>query len=234
MLPKSFRGPVCCMAAGLLAGCAKPPLDQIEATKQQVRTSLEQSQAVLYAPEAVRALQDSLAVVDDLVARESQRLFFLRKYDSVLPRLANIDVALRGLAEAVQRGKESMRAEVTSRLDLAAAIADSAEAEFHNAPAGKDARAALALLHSELAAAHSEIDQARSSVQVDKVAQARDEAGSAQEHARRVLDDLRSAKAKVHVARNHASRSTRAQGTARAAAGRARARVSARVAHAAP
>ena len=48
----------------LVAACAKAPLQEIEAKKQQVRVAIQKSEAQVYAPESVRAVQDSLAAID--------------------------------------------------------------------------------------------------------------------------------------------------------------------------
>jgi hypothetical protein len=187
--------------AVLGAACAKPPTAQIEARKRQLQQLVQKDGAETYAPAAHRAVQDSIDILEQMVIEENQRFVLLRKYDGAMARLAGVDAALADLKRETQLGKETMRAEVTTLIEQAESALDSAVTEFQGAPAVKGAGTVHGLIRTEMTAIQALVTQARESVAADQVATAHEQANAALSRARRLLDEVRTSKAKVRALR---------------------------------
>lgn len=183
------------------AACAKPPVRELEASREQARVAIQETEAQVFAPEAARTVQDSIAAVEAAIAAQSRRLPFLRKYDAALERLEGVTAALDDMRRQASLGKETMRTEAASRIQEAAALADSAESESQSTPAVKGGRVLVGMIRTELALVRDQIEQARASLAAEQVAVAHEQAAGARDRARQLLDEIRSSRSKVQALR---------------------------------
>lgn len=196
------------LASTLLAfalGCAKPPLEAIDAKKREAQAEVQNLEAHIFAPDAVRSVQEALAAVDAVVMEQESKLALFRKYDAVMPLLAAVDGRLGEMRAAVEAGRDRMRGEAEAALQQAASLADSVESEYRTAPSGKGARTALGTIRTQLTEVRDAMAQAESELGAGSVGSAHTRSRESAQRARALLDELRAAKAKARKLRARAA-----------------------------
>ncbi|MBI4531462.1 MAG: DUF4398 domain-containing protein [Candidatus Latescibacteria bacterium] len=149
-----------------VVGCAKPPEMELNQAKQDVETA-KASEAEKYAPETLRAAQDSLDAANSETEHQKGRIFFLRNYDKAKSAaMAASSVAAKAKDEAIaEKARRKQEAE-TAVSDAQVAI-DSAKVALEHAPMGKGSEVDINQMKTDIAAAEAQLGEARSAVMAE-------------------------------------------------------------------
>ncbi len=146
------------MVAG---GCAKAPTEQMTAAESAV-TAAAQSEAEIYAPQAMAAARDSLASARMAVEEANKSFGPFRRYGKATALLAQAQQAAEQAAQEAQANKAQAKSEVEALVTQATAGIDSAATMLSFAPAGKDNRADLELMKADLEAMRASLAEVQS------------------------------------------------------------------------
>jgi len=152
------------MAAVVLTGCGKMPQESIDAAKLAVETA-QKAQADVYMAPEYKALQDSLASV--MNALESENSKFMKDFDELKAKLDTITVKAQAVVAEVPSKKEVVKAEAISMVATVKTEMEATKVLLAKAPRGKEGKAALAQINSELEAIAGNVTEIESSLNED-------------------------------------------------------------------
>lgn len=175
------------------------PRDSLRLARQKMEDTLARSEADLYAPEAAAAVRESLTTLEERLEDESRRLPFFRRYEDVRAGLERFDARLGRLESEALRGKEAMRASAEAAVQRAIARVSEVETELARTPRAKADREALRLLRAGLAEVREQIGRAQSALGEGHVQSAHQEIQSALTKADSLLQEVRTAKERMHM-----------------------------------
>jgi len=175
------------------------PHEAVQLARQKMEDTIARSEARFYAPEAEAAVRESLMTIEERLESESRRLPFFRRYEDVRARLERFDAALGRLESEARQGKEAMRASAETSLQRAIATANDLDAELESGPRAKADREALRLLRSGLREVRERIGHAQSELGEGRVHSAYQEIQDALERADGLLQEVRTAKERMHT-----------------------------------
>lgn len=106
-----------CAALLCLASCANPPQAEIDAAKTALDTASRSSDVVTYAPDALRAAQEKMTMLETEIAAQAKRSALSRNYDTAKSlALEAADLARRASEEAVT-DKQQVAQDATALVD---------------------------------------------------------------------------------------------------------------------
>ncbi len=192
----SFLAVLCIVASLLISGCASAPTEEINATKAAV-TAAQTDEVRTYAPEALKASEDTLAKATGEVQTQESKSIFSRDYKSASELLKQAkDEAAKAQAEA-QTNKTKTKAEAESLIaGLATQLAAAKEA-LATAPKGKDTKAELEALQNDLKSADEAAAAASTAMSQEKYMDALGQAKTAKDKADGVIAQVTAAKEKI-------------------------------------
>ncbi len=152
------------MAAVVLTGCGKMPQESIDAAKLAVETA-QKAQADVYMAPEYKALQDSLASV--MNALESENSKFMKDFDELKAKLDTITVKAQAMTAEVPSKKEVVKAEAVSMVATVKTEMEATKVLLTKAPRGKEGKAALAQINSELEAIAGNVTEIENSLNED-------------------------------------------------------------------
>lgn len=165
-----------------LAGCDKPPEEQMTATKAAVDSAV-QAEAAKYAPQELAKLQDSLKTALAEVEHQNARFVILRNYDQAKTTLTWVSTNAPVVAQTAKANKEKMRAATAEAIQTAQAAVDSAAALLANAPRGKESKQDLDAMEAEVTNMRAGIDEAKAGLQAEDFNKAKMKAQDVQSRA---------------------------------------------------
>jgi hypothetical protein len=152
MSSKLFRFAICIAALTVIAvGCAKAPEELVTMTRSVI-DSVQVAEVEKYAPEQYKAAKDSLAVAMAEIEKQNAKFALTRKYNKAEVQLKAAGDLARSSAQQAVANKARIKAEAEDMMaQMTAALAE-AKALIDQAPRGKEGRAALELIKSDIAA----------------------------------------------------------------------------------
>jgi hypothetical protein len=152
MSSKFFRFALCIAALAVISvGCAKAPEELVTMTRSVI-DSVQVAEVEKYAPEQYKAAKDSLAAAMAEIEKQNAKFALTRKYDKAEVQLKTAGDLARTAAQEAVATKARFKAEAEDMMaQLTAAIAE-AKTLIDQAPRGKEGRAALELIKSDVAA----------------------------------------------------------------------------------
>ena len=192
----SFLAVLCIAASLLISGCASAPTEEINATKAAV-TAAQTDEVRTYAPEALKASEDTLAKATGEVQTQESKSSFSRDYKAASELLKQAkDEAAKATAEA-QANKTKTKAEAESLIaGLATQLANAKQA-LATAPKGKDTKAELEALQNDLKSADEAAAAASTAMSQEKYMDALGQAKTAKDKADGVIAQVTAAKEKI-------------------------------------
>ena len=173
------------------------PVDEMDILRREVEETIERSNADLYAPESAGAVRDSLTNLQREMARQMERLPFLRHYGRVHEGITSVRQSLDALVEEAERNHGDIAQLVAQRIVEAHNEADALEAAIATAPRGKDGSSVLRLLDNELYEIRELLNRATSALNDGHVVSAQREVARALERTRELMAEVREAEAAV-------------------------------------
>jgi hypothetical protein len=183
------------LALVLVAGCAKPPTDQIDAAEKAVKEA-QQSGAATYVAEEYAKIEGTLAALKKEVAEQDAKFALLRDYG----KAEQLAVAAKADAERVKADADKKREEAKSAALQAQQIAqESVKATLDlvaKAPAGKD-RAALEAIKADAEALKASLNQVQIAIDKGDYQAAQTQAKAIHEKSTAVSHEIETALAKI-------------------------------------
>jgi hypothetical protein len=183
------------LALVLVAGCAKPPTDQIDAAEKAVKDA-QQSGAATYVAEEYAKIEGTLAALKKEVADQDAKFALLRDYG----KAEQLAAAAKADAERVKADAEKKREEAKSAALQAQQIAqESVKATLDlvaKAPAGKD-RAALEAIKADAEALKASLNQVQIAIDKGDYQAAQTQAKAIHEKSTAVSQEIETALAKI-------------------------------------
>ncbi len=183
----------------LLAGCAQPPTDQINAAEQAVKEA-QQSGAATYVANDYAKIEGLLGALKKEVADQDAKFALLRDYGKVeqLAAAAKTE-ADRVKGEAVKKMEEAKFAATQAQQQAQQAVKHSLEL-VAKAPAGKD-RAALESIKSDAEALKSSLNEVQMLIDKSDYLGAQTKAKAIQDKSQAVSGEIEQALAKIGKAK---------------------------------
>lgn len=168
----------------VMAGCAKPPTEEIEAAKAAVERA-RGAEAEKYAPKEFSALQDSLNAA--LTAVEQ------KEYDRAKVSALNVvDMAVE-VEDKARANKAKIKKETEGRIEEAQAAVDSARSLLGAAPVGKGTKADIEQFRADLSALQASLSEARNALSGERFSEAKAKAQAIQSKANALKDEIQTA-----------------------------------------
>jgi hypothetical protein len=186
--------PVLCTVA-LIAGCAQPPTDQINAAEQAVKDA-QQSGAAIYVANDYAKVEGLVGALKQEVADQEGKFALLRDYGKA-----------EQLAAAAKAEGERVKAEAVKKMEEAKAVALQARQAAQDgvkstlefvakAPAGKD-RAALESIKTDAEALKASLNEVQMMIDKAEYLGAQTKAKAIQEKSQSVSHEIETALAKI-------------------------------------
>jgi hypothetical protein len=178
----------------LLTSCAKFPLEEFEITKLSVQ-SAKAVGADIYAPEAYKALADSLQKTEITLASEKSKWFKTYKTSKLsLTGVNNLAVEVKAKSEA--KKAEVIKENETLITEVTELVATDKEL-LSKAPKGKDGKEALAAITTEVSVVETSISESKTLISSNDLLGANAKLKASKEKATSIKTELESAISKV-------------------------------------
>jgi hypothetical protein len=193
MSGKFFRFAICIAALAVISvGCAKAPEELVTMTRSVI-DSVQVAEVEKYAPEAYKAAKDSLAAAMAEIETQNAKFALTRKYNKAEVQLKTAADLARSAAEQAVANKARIKAEAEDMMaQMTAAIAE-AKTLIDQAPRGKEGRAALELIKSDVAALEMTATEVSAAMAKEDFIGAREMARAALEKIQAINTELKTA-----------------------------------------
>ena len=181
---------------GVVAGCSKPPTQEMEAAKAKLEAA-RTAQADQYAPTEWQAAQDAMNAADQEITAQNAKMALMRNYKQAKALVATADDAAGKAQEAAVAGKEKMKGEAEQLIANATAAIDSSQALMKKAPRGKETKADLDLIQGDIDAAQSSLQEAQTAMTQTDYITAKAKAQAVIDKATQVSSEITAAMEKV-------------------------------------
>lgn len=186
--------PVLCTLV-LIAGCAQPPADQINAAEQAVKDA-QQSGAATYVANDYAKIEGLMGALKKEIADQDAKFALLRDYGKAEQLAANTKAeAERVKADAIKKMEEAK----TAAMQAYQAAQDTVKATLElvaKAPAGKD-RAALESIKTDAEALKASLNEVQMLIDKSDYLGAQTKAKAIQEKGQAVSREIETALAKI-------------------------------------
>jgi hypothetical protein len=193
MSSKLFRFAICIAAlAAISVGCAKAPEQMVTATRSVI-DSVQVAEVEKYAPEQYKAAKDSLAAAMAEIEKQNAKFALTRKYNKAEVQLQAASDLARTAGQQAVVNKARIKAEAEDMMaQLTAALAE-AKTLIDQAPRGKEGRAALELIKSDVAALEMTATEVTSAMEKEDFIGAREMARAALDKTQAINTELKTA-----------------------------------------
>ena len=174
----------------LFASCAKVPQAAIDGAQVSI-DSAKVAEAAVYVPEQLTALEDSLKSA--LAEVETQKSKLFSNYDKASTTLAWVSTNASQVAQNSVARKNQLKEEIAALItEVTAAVAENKEL-VAKAPKGKEGKAALEAINSELSVVESTITEVQTAFDGGQYVGTIDKIKAAKEKAVSIKDELTAA-----------------------------------------
>ncbi len=194
MSKSDLLGPLV-LAAIVLAGCAKPPSEHIEAAEQAV-TDVRQSGANTYAPDDFAKLEGTVAAIKREVSEQDAKFALFRDYGKAEQLALSAQTESDRVKTAALKKKEESKAVAQQAYQVAQEAVTAAMALVARAPVGKD-RAALEAIKNDVHALKASLNQVQLAVDREDYLAAQAQAKAIHEKSQAVSAEINTALAKT-------------------------------------
>ena len=192
-LPNTLVPLICSFA--LIAACAQPPADQINAAEQAVKDA-QQSGAATYAADDYTKIEGMMAALKKEVADQDAKFALLRDYGKAEQLAASTKAeAERVRTEAVKKMEEAKDAAMQAHKAAQDAV-NSTLALVAKAPVGKD-RAALESIKTDAEALKASVNEVQIMIDKSDYLGAQTKAKAIQDKSQAVSHEIETALAKI-------------------------------------
>jgi len=176
----------------LFSGCAKAPVQELEAAKAALESAVK-AEANIYAADAYKALNDSLDAAQAEIQTQDAKFGLFRNYDRVKTMLEGVTGAAAGLVQTAAVNKEQVRAEADTLIKQATSAIDLAKKKLAKAPRGKEGKMIMMAFENDLQTISTELAAATQSQDQGQYMTARDKAKTVLDQVNKMIEDLQNA-----------------------------------------
>jgi len=133
----------------LLAGCAKPPLQDIQAAKAMVDQATAEG-ASDYASAQLTDAQNAATALDAELQAQEKKFALFRSYKQTMTLAADLKTKGETAVTAAKAGKEQAKNEAQTLINEAKASREEANSALATAPAGKGSKADIDALKADV------------------------------------------------------------------------------------
>lgn len=176
-------------------GCSKAP----EAEMQQASAAFDAArtaEAEQYAPESFRVAQDTLNAAQAAKVEQDGKFALFRSYGKSKDMFVRAQALAQKASQDAATEKERVKQEVTGLMTEAKAAIDSASAALAKAPKGKDTKAELELIKTDLDALTPSYADAEADFNNGKYLTAKTKFEGVMQKAKSIVDEIATAAAK--------------------------------------
>ena len=193
-----------CFAMLLIAGCAKPPAEQITAAEQAVKDA-QQSGAATYVADDYAKLEGTLSAIKQEVADQDAKFALFRDYGKVEQLAATAKAeADRVKTEALKKMDEAKTAAVQAHHEAEQAVKITMDL-VAKAPTGKD-RAALESIKTDAEALRASLNDVQMMIDKTDYLAAKTKANAIRDKSQAVSHEIETALAKVGKSKSTAGK----------------------------
>jgi HPt (histidine-containing phosphotransfer) domain-containing protein len=183
-----------------IAGCAKPPTEDIDSAKQAVE-SAKSAGAEKYLPDNAKGLDDELSAAMDEVKVQDGKFPLFRKYDKAKEMFASARTNAEKLKTDTFAKKEEAKKNAIASLGEANSSISNANAMLEKAPAGKETKAEIEALKGDIKAAEDSLSEVQKAIDGEDYSGATAKANSIKGKADSVSAQVQQAIEKVEAAK---------------------------------
>jgi hypothetical protein len=183
-----------------VAACAKAPQDELTAAESAIQQA-QAAEAEKYAAEGYRAAQDSLAAANQEIQAQNSKFALFRKYDRAKALIAASQSAAAKAQSDAAVNKEAAKTAAEESLAMATAAVDSAKVMLDRAPVGKDNRADVEMMKTDLAGAETNLESVRQAIAQEDYIGAKQQADAIRDKSMQIVNDVNAAMEKVRGGR---------------------------------
>lgn len=176
--------------AVLFSSCAKVPQAEIDAAQAAVQ-DVKDSGADLYVPEAYAALVDSMKSANEKV--EVAKAKWFPNYSAAKEQLVAINTMAADTKAKAEARKVELKAEVETMIGEVKALNEENKALVAKAPKGKEGRAALEAINSDIAVAETTVTEVEALLANGDLLGSNDKIKAAKEKATSIKGELETA-----------------------------------------
>jgi hypothetical protein len=187
-------------AALLFFACASAPKEEIAATQAAI-TAAQTDDVRTYAPDSLKDAEDTLAKATAEVQTQDNKFALSRDYKTASELLKEAkDKAAKATTDA-QANKAKAKADAEAIMAGLTPMLEDAKKALATAPKGKDTKADLEAMQSDLKSAQEAQAAATQALSQEKYKDALAQANTAKTKASGIIDQVKAAKEKVKVKR---------------------------------
>jgi hypothetical protein len=183
----------------VLAGCAKPPTEQIDAAEKSVADA-QQSGASAYTPQDYAKLEGLLANVKKEVADQDAKFALLRDYGKAEQLAASAKAEAERVKGEVIKKKEEAKAAALQAQQVAQEAVKATQALVAKAPVGKD-RAALEAIKADVDGLTKSLSEVQTLIDGGDYLAAQNKAKAIHEKSQAVSAEIQNAMGKISAAK---------------------------------
>ena len=183
------------LAALLVAGCAKPPQEQIDAAEKAVKEAQLRG-AATYSADEYAKLEGTLAALKKEVAEQEGRFALVRDYGKAEQLAASAKADGERVTADAAKKKEEAKAAAHQAQQVAQEAVKSTLALVAQAPVGKD-RAALEAIKNDAEALKASLNQVQLAIDKEDYPAAQTQAKAIHDKSQAVSAEIQTALAKV-------------------------------------
>lgn len=183
----------------VLAGCTKPPTEQIDAAEKSVADA-QQSGASAYTPQDYAKLEGLLANVKKEVADQDAKFALLRDYGKAEQLAASAKAEAERVKGEVIKKKEEAKAAALQAQQVAQEAVKATQALVAKAPVGKD-RAALEAIKADVDGLTKSLGEVQTLIDGGDYLAAQNKAKAIHEKSQAVSAEIQSAMGKISAAK---------------------------------
>ena len=144
----------------LLGGCTTPSTERVESVRQRLEQARER-QADRYLPEVFAAAEEKVERLELEIEQRAARAFWSWRPGAARGLLAAAEGGVEELSHATDRAVLSAQEKAEAALEVARTAVDRAAAAYWGAPRGKDTRAEILRMRSDLEGVEGELTAVR-------------------------------------------------------------------------
>lgn len=178
----------------MLSSCSKVPQAEIDAAN----VAIEQAQmggADLYLPVEFNALQDSMKVVNEMIESRKGKMF--AGFGDVKTKLTEINTMAETLKANTETRKAEVQGEAEALLAEVTTLIEQSKALLANAPKGKEGKAAVEAIGTEISTVEATLAEATAMVAEAKYVESLDKLNAAKEKITAVITELQTVIEKI-------------------------------------
>jgi hypothetical protein len=183
-----------------IAGCAKPPTEDIDAAKNSVEAA-NSAGAEKYLPDNAKKVNDEFSAAMDEVKVQDGKFPLFRKYDKAKEMLASVNGNAEKLKADTAAKKEEVKKNAIAVMEDAKGAVGNAKAMLEKAPQGKETKADIEAMTGDVKGLEDSLPEVQKAIDSENYDDAIGKSKSVKEKADAVSSQVQQAIAKIEEAK---------------------------------